>query len=143
MSESVVKEGKGEKLVGSPEALIKMMISDSDKRKKVLEEILTEGPKYKQVLNALLLKRMYHLVETIEKNTKTAFILQPGYEVVIEDGKKDHVIPVMMPIHLDKGLDGEKVAEAVSKSPAHEVLTYIMCLQALEWAIRVSDENVK
>jgi hypothetical protein len=141
MSEKEPKEGKGEKLVGNPEALINIMITDPERRKKALEEITLEGPKHKQVLNALLLKRLYQLVATIAKNTNKPFVLQSGYEIVIEDGKKEKVIPVMMPIHLDTGYEVGKVVAAVSKAPEHEVLSYIMCLQVLEWALQISDEK--
>jgi len=128
-------------LVGSPEALIDLLIKDMDLNKWATEHIVNGGPKHKQVLTALLMKRLYALVQAIEKNTDTEFSLQEGYVLTEEKGKVGDVLPVRLPIHLDRGLDAKKVLEAVSKAPEHEVLAYAIGLQVIEWAIKATSKN--
>lgn len=119
-------------------ALIDLLIKDKDLNQWATEHIVNEGPKHKQVLTALLLKRLYVLVQSIEKSTDTEFVLQAGHELTNEKGGKGDVLPVSLPIHLGPGLDVKKVAEAVSKAPEHEVLAYAMGLQVIEWAIKAT-----
>ena len=128
-------KGEGVKLVGSPKELINLMLKETREKKWVTDELLNEGPKHKQVLNALLLKRLYKLVQTIEKNSKVEFAIQKGHDLVSEDKK---VLPIQMPIILRRGLDNKKVAKAISHAPEHEVLAYAMCIQVIEWAIKTS-----
>jgi hypothetical protein len=136
-------KSEGVKLVGSPAALIDLLIKDEDLNKWATEHIVNEGPKHKQVLTALLLKRLYALVQSIEKSTNTVFVLQEGYELTKEKGAKG-VLPVSLPIHLGLGMNADIVAEAVSKAPEHEVLAYSMGLQVIEWAIKaVSRKDVQ
>jgi hypothetical protein len=132
---------EGVKLVGSPAALIDLLIKDADLNQWATEHIVNEGPKHKQVLTALLLKRLYTLVRSIEKSTDTLFVLQEGYELTKEKGGKGDVLPVSLPIHMGPGMDAEKVAEAVSKAPEHEVLAYAMGLQVIEWAIKATSKK--
>ena len=133
-------KSEGVKLVGSPAALIDLLIKDEDLNQWVTEHIVNEGPKHKQILTALLLKRLYALVLSIEKNTDAVFVLQEGYELTKEKGGQGDVLPVRLPIHLGPGMDAGKVAEAVSKAPEHEALAYAMCLQVIEWAITATSK---
>lgn len=134
-------KSEGVELVGSPAALIDLLIRDQDLNKWATEHIVNEGPKHKQVLTTLLLKRLYALVQAIEKSTDTEFSLQEGYVLTEEKGKMGEVLPVTLPIHLAPGLSAKKVLEAVSKAPEHEVLAYAMGLQVIEWAIKATLEK--
>jgi hypothetical protein len=134
-------KSEGVKLVGSPAALIDLLIRDADLNRWATEHIVNEGPKHKQVLTALLLKRLYALVQSIEKSMDTVFVLQEGYELTKEKGGKGDVLPVSLPIHLGLGMNADIVAEAVSKAPEHEVLAYAMGLQVIEWAIKATSKK--
>ncbi len=83
-------KGEGVKLVGSPKQLVNLMIKANENRKWVINELVNEGPKHKQVLNALLLKRLYKLVQTIEKSNKVEFTLHKGYNLVSKHKKITH-----------------------------------------------------
>jgi hypothetical protein len=134
-------KSEGVKLVGSPAALIDLLIKDADLNQWATEHIVNEGPKHKQVLTALFLKRLYALVQSIEKSTDTVFVLQEGYELTKEKGGKGDVLPVSLPIHLGLGMNADIVVEAVSKAPEHEVLAYAMGLQVIEWAIKATSKK--
>jgi hypothetical protein len=136
-------KSEGAKLVGNPAPLIDLLIKDADLNKWATEHIVNEGPKHKQVLTALLLKRLYALVQSIEKSTDTMFVLQEGYELTSEKGAKGDVLPVSLPIHLGVGMNADIVAEAVAKGPEHEVLAYAMGLQVIEWAIKATSRKAK
>lgn len=133
--------GEGVKLAGSPAPLIDLLIRDADLNRWATEHIVNEGPKHKQVLTALLLKRLYALVQSVEMSTNTVFALQEGYELTKEKGAKGDVLPVSLPIHLGLGMDAGAVAEAVSKAPGHEVLAYAIALQVIEWAIKATSKK--
>jgi len=134
-------KSEGVKLVGSPAALIDLLIRDADLNKWATKHIVNEGPKHKQVLTALLLTRLYTLVQAIEKSADTAFVLQEGYELTNEKGAKGDVLPVSLPIHLGLGRNADIVAQAVSKAPEHEFLVYAMGLQVIEWAIKATSKK--
>jgi hypothetical protein len=134
-------KSEGVKLVGNLAPLIDLLINDAELNQWATEHIANEGPKHKQVLTALLLKRLYALVESIEKSTDTLFVLQEGYELTQQKGSKEDVLPVSLPIHLGPGLDAKKVAEAALKAPEHEVLAYAMGLQVIEWAIKATSRK--
>ena len=134
-------KSEGVKLVGSPTALINLLIKDADLNQWATEHIVNEGPKHKQVLTALFLKRLYVLVQSIEKSTATPFALQHGHELTKEKGGKGDVLPISLPIHLGLGMNEDIVAEAVSKAPEHEVLAYAMGLQVIEWAIKATSKK--
>jgi hypothetical protein len=131
-------KSEGVTLAGSPAALIDLLIKDADLNLWATEHIVNEGPKHKQVLTALLLKRLYALLQVIEKRTDTEFFLQEGYELTKEKGGKGDVVPFSIPIHLGPGLDKKKVVKAVSRAPGHELLAYAMGLQVIEWAIKAT-----
>ena len=131
-------KGAGLKLVGSPKDLINLLIVNTVDRKQATETILNSGPKHKQVLSALLLKRVYKLVQTIEKTYDTTFAVQNGEELVVEKHDEKTVLPVSIPINIDPKKDKNKVVKAISQAPEHEALTFTICLQAIEWAIKTT-----
>ena len=134
-------KGEGIKLAASPEELISLLIADAAERAWANNQIANEGPRHKQVLSALLLKRLYKLVQVTEKSTGTAFELQKGYEIVKEKEEEVVTLPVSIPINLGAGADKEMIAEAVTHAPEHESLAYIMALQVIEWAIKAAPKN--
>jgi hypothetical protein len=134
-------EFEGVKLVGDPDKLIRLMITDLSKARKVKNQIINEGPKHKQVLSALLFKRIYKLVKIIENNCNTKFTLQKGSEIILENEGKKTLVPILFPIHLNEKFDSKKVIEAISHAPEHEVLAYGMSLQAIEWVIKLAGKK--
>lgn len=130
------QKGEATKLVGTPTELINLLITDVNEKKWVTGQLENEGPKHKQVLSALLLKRLYKMVQALEKKNGIEFVMQDGYELIIEKDKETKVIPVPVPINLARGLDKQKVIEAISHAPEHEVLAYAMSLQVIEWVIK-------
>ena len=133
------KKGLGTDLIGSPDELVKLMIKDPADQKWVLKEISNEGPPHKQVLTALLLKRLYKLVRTIEKSSGTVFSLQKGNMVQSETHDEEAVVmPVDIPVNLGNKAEKDDVVEAVSAAPLHELLAYTLCLQVVEWAVKTS-----
>jgi len=138
LGEQKKPKGEGVKLVGSPEELINLMITDVNEKKWATDQLINEGPKHKQVLSALLLKRLYKLVQTLEKSSNTKFVLQKGFELVNEKDAKKKVLPVTLPINLSAETDTKKLVEAVSHAPEHEALAYAMCLQVIDWTINTT-----
>ena len=103
-----------------------------------MEQIIDEGPKHKQVMNALLFMRLDKLVKTVEKSTGTKFELQNGLELI--NDRSQTVIPVELPINVGMGNSREEIANAISHAPEHEALSIAMSLQAIEWAISAISE---
>jgi hypothetical protein len=134
-------QGEGVKLVGSPGGLIDLLINDNDLNKWVMEHIVNEGPKHKQVLTALLLKRLHALVLSVENSTGTVFALQKGHKLTSGKEGKGDVLPITIPINPGTGVDAEKIAKAVSKAPEHEVLACAIALQVIEWAIKATSKK--
>ena len=126
-------KGEGLKLVGSPEELINMMIEGPHERKWAMEQIIDEGPKHKQVMNALLFMRLGKLVKTIEKSTGKTFELQNGLELI--NDRDQTIVPVQLPVNMGPGTGKEEIANAISHAPEHEALSIAMCLQVIEWSI--------
>ncbi len=131
------KKGVGVELVGSPDALIKRLIKDQGEEQWVTEEITNGGPAHKQVLSALLLKRLYTLVKTLEKKLGTAFELQKGYEVESFTHDDERVtMPIALPLNAGTRADKQRIVATVAAAPLHELLVYTLCLQVIEWGIK-------
>ena len=130
--------GESVKLVGSLDELVHLIIKDPKEQMWATDELTNKGPVHKQVLSGLLLKRLYQLVATIEKSSGTLFSLQDGYELSIAHHNDGKVLPVKMPVNPGSDFDEQKIADAVSHAPAHEVLAYAMCLQVIEWSIKAA-----
>lgn len=136
-----VLKGHGIKLVGNPEKLLSLLIKNPKEEKWAFKELTREGPKHKQVLSALLLLRVYKLLQTVEKSSGTPFNLQEGFEVVIDGTEK--ILPVLFPINITSKENKKKIVKAVSHAPEHEMLAYSMALQVIEWAIKTIPETAK
>ena len=144
MSKEQLKEshkGEGVKLVGSPEKIIDLLILSDIERERVTDQLINHGSKHKQVLTALLLKRLLKLVQTIEKGSGLEFEMQEGYELTIEKNDKEKVLPVIIPVNLGSGEEEENVVDAISHAPEHEALVYAIYMQVVEWAIKASAEQ--
>ena len=131
--------GEGLKLVGNPDALIDLMIAGPAERKWAMEQIVDEGPKHKQVMNALLLMRLEKLIKAVEKSTGSSFELQNGLELI--NDKNQVVIPVELPVKVGIGHKREDIANAISHAPEHESLSIALCLQAIEWSISARNQK--
>jgi len=129
------QKGEGIKLVGSPEKMIDLLVTSGKEKEWVADLLINHGSEHKQVLTAMLLKRLYKLVQTIEKSTGAKFTMQEGYEFSI---KKDKVLPILMPINLGTGIDEAKIMKAISHTPEHEAVAYAIYMQVVEWAIKFS-----
>jgi hypothetical protein len=134
-------KGKGAPLMGSPSALINLLIKDADLRQWTTEHIDLAGPKHTRVLTALLLRRLYVLVRSIQKTTDSAFALQKGHVLTSKKEDKAVVLPIAMPIHIDRGMHIEDIIQAISKAPEHELLTYAIALQVIEWSIKATSKT--
>ena len=130
--------GEGVKLIGAPVELIGLMIPGTNERKEAINEIDNEGPAHKQVFSALLLNRLNKMVHVIQKSSGAKFDLQEGYELVQDHKGNDVVLSVSVPINVGSDLEKKQIADAISEAPEHEALVYAMCLQAIEWVIKVS-----
>ena len=80
--------GHGFTLLGSPEEFVKLLIADANDRKWVTNQLEHEGPKHKQVLTALLCSRLYEVIRAVKKNSGYTFVMQEGYELIIERDKE-------------------------------------------------------
>lgn len=121
-------------LVGNADELINRLITDKDGKEWAIEEITTGGPEHKQVYSALLLKRMYALIQALEKSSGTNFIAQKGVEIV--SAKDGTIIPVQLPASVVNKQQLKQVAEAIAHSPGHELAAFNILLQAIEWSIK-------
>ncbi len=129
------KKGAGVKLVGNPSELINTILKDAADRKDVTAQVTEHGPKHKQVLNALLLRRLYKLVRTIEEKTGKEFSEQKGFTLTVGKEEDEMQLPFAIPVNVSSGFDKKKIIKAISKAPAHEALTFTISLQVIEWAI--------
>lgn len=133
------EQGVGAALVGNADELINILIKDKDEKEWALNEIVNGGPEHKQVYSALLLKRMYALVQLLEKSSGTKFTAQKGVEIIA--AKDGTIIPVQLPLTVAKKEQLDGVAEAVPYSPGHELAAFNLLLQAIEWGIKAVVKN--
>ena len=133
------EQGVGAALVGTADELINLLIKDRDGKEWAIEEIENGGPEHKQVYSALLLKRMYALVQAIEKSSRTKFTTQKGVEII--SAKDGTIIPVQLPASVIKKEKLDEVADAISYSPGHELAAFNILLQAIEWSIKTVAKN--
>lgn len=68
--------------------------------------------------------------------------MQEGFQLIKEKHDQKIAFPIKMPINVGDNVDKKAIAKAVSDAPEHEVLAYAMCLQVIEWAIKVSEEQL-
>jgi len=129
------KKGAGVKLVGSLAELINKILKAPADRKMVTALVKDHGSKHIQVMNALLLKRLYKLIVAIEENTGEKFSEQKGLSLTIGKDDDELTLPLPIPINVSSGFDKKKIAKALSKAPAAQAISFIMNVQAIEWAI--------
>ena len=129
---------EGAKLVGSPKKMISLLVSGSKENDWATDLLINHRSEHKQVLTAMLLNRLYKLVQTTEKTTGAKFAMQEGYEFSIA---KNKVLPVLIPINQGAPADDGKIMKSISHIPEHEALAFAIYMQAIEWAIKSLDEN--
>lgn len=132
-------QGVGLELVGNANELIDKLIGDTGEKEWALNEVNNEGPAHKQVYSALLLSRMYKLVQSVEKLTGVEFVVQEGVEII--SVKENIIIPVQLPETAVEKEQLDAVTEAVSHSPSHELVAFTTLLQAIEWSITAISEK--
>jgi hypothetical protein len=132
---------EGVKLVGSPSEMINLMIEDNKERVWATTQIEHEGPKHKQIMSALMLKRLYKLIRNIERASGTKFEPAPGYELIKTKDEVETLIPLTLVVDLGSDADKQKVAECISIAPEHESLAFAMYMQAIEWAIKATAQK--
>jgi hypothetical protein len=74
----------------------------------------------------------------MEKNSDTHFERQEGYDVKIEKHDFETILPITMPLKIKGDIKIEDILKIIAQAPRHEVLLYAICLQVLEWGIRVN-----
>jgi hypothetical protein len=137
------KKGAGLKLIGSPDEIIDILIDAPEENKWALNQIINEGPEHKQVHSALLLKRMYKLVQSVEKISGNSFSSQKGNEVISEEYEHGKAIPVQIPFSVVSRDRAGEVLKVLSHAPEHELITFAALSQAIEWNIKTLAEKIK
>lgn len=126
-------------LIGTPELLLGLMIKNDDDKKRAVHEIISGGPKHKQLYTKILLTRAAALVAGIEKQTGEKFSVQKG--TLITSHKDETEVPV--PLVLNTVAKNEKSAleKSLCMAPAHEIVAFNALLQVLEWSITAIEKN--
>lgn len=132
--------GVGIALTENVEELLNALISDKDGREWAIEQVTTEGPLHKQVFSALLLQRMYKLVQVLQNISGAKLTAQPGTELVAAKADYTLMIPITLPASAVKENSAEEISEILSHAPEHELAAFIPLLQAIEWSIKVFNE---
>ena len=127
---------------GKPGELIRLLIKNKTERALAIDEITNHGPAHKQVLSSLLLKRLYKLVQVLEKATGAEFSPQEGYLVTAQNHDLEVLIPVALPLQTGSKKAKENIIRAVTPAPVHEILVYAICLQAIEWGIKAGKAGI-
>jgi hypothetical protein len=137
------KKGVGVELIGKPDELINLLVKDPEEKTWALDRVINEGPNHKQVYSALLLKRLFKLVKSIEKSTGTPFEAQTGNVIVAHRPEHEETIPIALPLSNGYRAQKEKITNVLSQSPGHELVAFGALLQAIEWGIRALDPKNK
>jgi hypothetical protein len=130
------KRGVGAELIGKPDELINLLVKDPEEKTWALDQVINEGPDHKQVYSALLLKRVFKLVKSIEKGTGTRFEAQKGNVIVAHRPEHDETIPIALPLSNGHRAQEEEITKVLSHSPGHELVAFGALLQAVEWGIK-------
>lgn len=125
--------------VGNPKAILNLVIENKEDKEWALNEVMYGGPKHKQVYSSLLLQRAHKLVKEVEKQTGETFASQKGR--VLTSHKEEAELSVPLVLKSVKKQYQEAVAEALSHSPAHEIIAFNTLLQAIEWSIAALSKN--
>lgn len=136
-------KGVGLKLIDKPDELINLLITDPQQNEWAAEQVTNEGPNHKQVYSALLLNRMYKLVQSIECSAGVSFIVQKGLEIISAKHEEEFTIPVQLPATAVKKEQTEEVLKVLSHAPEHELIAFTALLQAIEWSIKAMAKELK
>jgi hypothetical protein len=121
--------------------MINLMIEGNEDRAWATTQIEHEGPKHKQIMSALMLKRLYKLIRNIERASGTKFEPAAGYELVKTKDEVETLIPVALVVDLGSDADKQKVAECISMAPEDESVAFAMYMQAIEWGIKATGQK--
>jgi hypothetical protein len=129
----------GADIIGSPDKFIKMLIEDTEQQDWAIDQLNNEGPAHKQMLNAILLKRLFKMVAVVESSTGSKFTLQNGIDITTE--KKETLIPISMPLNIGTKINKEDIIKIIVQAPDHEILMKAITLQVIEWSIKAIDAS--
>lgn len=130
------KKGVSLQLISKPDKLINLLIKEPEQKEWAIGQVINEGPEHKQVYSALLLNRMFKLVQSIEKSTGISFAAQKGHEIISEKHEDELIIPVQLPATSVSKEQTEEVVKVLSHAPEHEIIAFTALLQAIEWSIK-------
>jgi hypothetical protein len=137
------KRGLGVELIGKPDELIDLLVKDPEEKSWALDQVINEGPDHKQVYSALLLKRLFKLVKSIEKNTGVPFEAQKGDFIVAHRPEQEESIPIALPLSNGFRARKEEITKVLSRAPGHELVAFGALLQAVEWGIQAMDRKAR
>jgi hypothetical protein len=137
------KKGVGVELIGRPDELINLLVRDPDEKTWALDLVINEGPDHKQVHSALLLRRLFKLVKSIEKSTGTPFVAQKGNTIVVHRPEHNETIPIAFPLSNGYRAQEDEITNVLSHSPGHELVAFGALMQAIEWGIKALDRKNK
>lgn len=129
-------------LLGSPEKLIRPLVTDAQYGDYVVEKILHGGPPHKQLQHTLVLNRLEKLAKLLAKNK--------GYKAKRQDGGKDAevgeeeiwTLSVQIPARSLEQIDKpEAVLTKMTKGPEHEILYTALLLQLIEGMILAEESK--
>ena len=126
------------KLTQYAKRLIKLSIESSSEQNQVIDQLEHQGPKHKQVFTMLLLNRLAVLINAIEKRTTGKFSKEIGLSLNIKMENEVVLLPVVFPNSTIRKNDQKNVAKQIIQAPEHELLAYVVALQAIEWSIKNS-----
>lgn len=133
----------GLQLIGKSDELINLLITEPEKREWAIEQVTNEGPEHKQVFSALLLNRMFKLVQLIEEKTNVSFAAQKGNEIISKKNEDEFIIPLQLLATALKKEQTEDVLKILSHAPEHELIAFTALLQATEWSIKAIEKENK
>ena len=126
-------------MIGKPDEMINLLVKYPEEKTWALDQVTNEGPDHKQVYSALLLKRVFKLVKSIEKGTGISFESQKGTVIVAHRPEHEETIPIALPLSNGHRAKEEEIAKVLSHSPGHELVAFGAVLQAIEWGIKTMD----
>lgn len=135
------EKNAGAEILGTPNELINLLVADKEENEWAVAQVINEGPAHKQLYSALLLKRMYKLVDTISKNAGEKFSAQKGYDTLSKKHEHELTVPVQLPASAVGKVNSEAILELASHAPEHELVAFNTLLQAIEWSIKAVAKN--
>ncbi len=126
-------------LIGNPKAILNLVVENKEDKEWILNELAHGGPKHKQVYSSLLLQRAHKLIKAVEKESGETFTPQKG--MILTSQKEEAEVSVPLVLKSVKKQDQDAVVEALSHSPAHEIIAFNTLLQAIEWSIATLGKN--